>query len=363
MKFLLLFLILIHGLIHLMGFTKAFGFAHTQQLTKNISVFTGMIWLLTAILFSITVILLLLDKNVWPYVAMTAAVISQILIFNSWQDAKFGTIANVIILLVAIINISSSTFYQRYQKDVASCLGQQKNIALNEILTEQDIVGLPIPVQKYLRYTRSLGQPKVSHFRVDFEGKIRKNDKSEWMPFNSEQYNFIDKPYRLFFMKAVMKHLPVAGYHAYKDGKAMMDIRLLSLIKVQYKDGPEMDEAETVTFFNDMVVMAPPTLIDPKIQWLETKGNEVRASFTNKKVTIEARLFFNDEGQLTNFISDDRYAEDAGKKLPWSTPVSEYKEINGYKLPATADAVYSYPEGDVVYGTFYVRKVIYNNTK
>lgn len=30
------------------------------------------------------------------------------------------------------------------------------------------------------------------------------------------------------------KGLPVAGYHHFKNGKAVMDIRLLSLFKVQY---------------------------------------------------------------------------------------------------------------------------------
>ena len=55
-----------------------------------------------------------------------------------------------------------------------------------------------------------------------------------------------------------------------------MDIRLLSFLKVQYQDGPEMDLAETVTF-ND-VLHGATTLIDRRIQWLDD-NHLVQASF------------------------------------------------------------------------------------
>lgn len=107
---------------------------------------------------------------------------------------------------------------------------------------------------------------------------------------------------------------------------------LFSLFKVQYQDGAEMDMAETVTFFNDMCCMGPATLIDKRINWLEIDNNEVKASFTNNNITIYAWLYFNDIGELENFNSNDRYDYNAGKKVPWSTPLKDYEEVNGYKL-------------------------------
>jgi hypothetical protein len=180
------------------------------------------------------------------------------------------------------------------------------------------------------------------------------------MPFTSQQYNFMQIPTRLFFMKAVMKNLPVAGYHCFKNGKASMDIRLMSLFKVQFQDGPEMDLSETVTFFNDMCCLAPATLIDKRIKWLEVDGNKVNASFTNNNITVSAWLYFNDEGALINFSSQDRYSSDAGKKLPWATPLKDYQQINGYKVMQNAETIYSYPDRDLCYGTFELVSVKYN---
>jgi hypothetical protein len=109
-----------------------------------------------------------------------------------------------------------------------------------------------------------------------------------------------------------------------------------------------------------MCVLAPPTLIDKRIKWLEVGSNKVKASFTNNKFTVSAWLYFNDKGELINFISDDRYAGDTRKQYPWSTPLKDYNEINGYKLMGNAETIYSYPNGDLVYGTFKLIGIKYN---
>ena len=167
-------------------------------------------------------------------------------------------------------------------------------------------------------------------------------------------------------MKATMKHLPVVGYHCFKEGHVSMDIRLFSLFKVQYQAGKEMDKAETVTFFNDMCCMAPATLIDPRITWGAIESNKVKATFTNNAISISAWLYFNEEGALVNFISEDRYAvseNNTVKQTPWSTPIKDHRIINGLRLGGYADAIYHYPEGDLIYGTFKIVNIEYNCKK
>lgn len=106
--------------------------------------------------------------------------------------------------------------------------------------------------------------------------------------------------------------------------------------------------------------MAPPTLIDKRIKWLEVEGNKVKASFTNNNITVSAWLYFNEKGELINFISENRYAADGGKQLPWATPLKDHQNINGYKLMKNAEAIYSYPDRDLCYGIFKLVRVQYN---
>ncbi len=355
-------LIFLHGAIHLMGFLKAFKLAQIEQLTAGISKISGMFWLLAFILFMTSGIAYLVKVDLWFILTFIAVLLSTILIITVWQDAQFGIIANVIILIIAIVGCGTLKFHGKYESDVKTGLKQTASVP-ESVLTEKDIEQLPEQVKNYIRYSGSIGKPKVNNFSLEFTGQIRKNEQSEWIPFTTVQYNFLDASKRLFFMKAVMKKLPVAGYHCFKNGEAFMDIRLFSLFRVQYQAGKHMGISETVTFFNDMCCMAPATLIDKRIKWLETDGNNIKADFTNNNIKISAWLYFNGKGELINFISDDRYAagdNNTMKRLRWSTPMKDVNEVDGYKLAKYAKAIYSYPEGDLCYGTFNLTHVEYN---
>ena len=362
MKYIFPVLLILHGAIHLMGFAKAFNYAAIENIHSTISKPVGLLWLLACALFVAAGIALLAKADWWHFIAFAAVLLSTVLIINIWNDAKFGTIVNIIILAAAITGYATANYYNWYQKEVQAGLSQTAALPVS-VLTEQDIAFLPEPVKNYIRYTGSVGKPKVENFKLEFTGQIRQDEKSAWMPFITEQYNFINTSTRLFFMKAVMKGLPVAGFHSFKNGDAFMDIRLLSLFKVQYQAGKEMGIAETVTFFNDMCCMAPATLIDKRITWLESDSSKVKAEFTNNGITVSAWLWFNEKGELYNFISDDRFAAGKNgsmKRIRWSTPMKNYREINGYKLASVAEAIYSYPEGDLCYGTFTLKQIKYN---
>jgi hypothetical protein len=186
------------------------------------------------------------------------------------------------------------------------------------------------------------------------------------MKLNSEQYDFLANPTRLFYLDAIMNQMPVAGFHCFKNSTAYMDIRLFSLLKVAYQSGYEMGISETVTFFNDMCVLTPAALIDKRITWVELERNKVKASFTNNGIIVTALLYFNEKGELVNFISEDRYALGENNSISrhtWSTPLREYKNIHGYKLASYAETIYTYPEGDFTYATFTLKNITYNISK
>jgi len=226
MRIVFLLIVLLHGLIHFMGFAKAFDYGNMVQFTKEISKPMGLLWLLTGLLFIVSAVLNLIKKDTWPILAIIAVLVSQILIFTVWKDAKFGTIANVIILLAAIIGFAMHNFENRYKKDVLFAMGTTN--FRDEIITEKNLETLPLQVQNYLRYVGVVGKPKIKNVKAMFEGEMRDKGK-DWFRFTSEQYNFFDSPTRLFFMKAKVSGLPTHGYHSYKENRARMLIKLLSL--------------------------------------------------------------------------------------------------------------------------------------
>ena len=124
--------------------------------------------------------------------------------------------------------------------------------------------------------------------------------------------------------------------------------------------GVEMDKAETVTLFNDMCLFAPAALIDKRILWQGIDSTSTRAIFSNGQNKITATLHFSAAGQLINFISDDRYAIGLMQQYRFSTPVKDYKLIDGRSVPTFGEAIWHYPDGLFVYGKFYLKHIAYN---
>ncbi|MBC8770039.1 hypothetical protein H4O18_18715 [Arenibacter sp. BSSL-BM3] len=359
MRIAVIIILVIHGLIHFVGFAKAFHLGDMAQFTKEISRPIGLLWLLTALLFLVTAIPILLKKDWWPILGISVVFLSQYLIFTVWADAKYGTIPNVIIFCVAIAGLGNLIFENSYKEDVISVMTDKSPV--NEVLTEKDLGPLPICVQKYLKYVGVVGKPKVINVRIVFEGEMRERGK-DWFHFRSEQYNFFGSPTRLFFMKAKVNGIPTSGYHKYNKDGASMRIKLLSLFPVVDIDKPQLYPTETVTFFNDLCLFAPAALIDDRITWEPIDLLSTKAIFTNNGTSISAILYFNEKGQLVNFVSNDRYSVSELKVFPFSTPASSYRDVNGYQLPTYGEAIWHYPEGEFVYGKFRVMDIDYNVT-
>jgi len=267
-----------------------------------------------------------------------------------------------VLLVVAGLYYKSKGLKKDYQGDVQQGLEQVRPLD-NSILTVDDTMHLPIPVQKYLAYTGVIGKERVQNVRVVSEGMFRPDPQKGLVPMVSEQYNFFEKPSRFYYIKLKMFGVPVVGVHSYKDAKASMRIKIASLIKVADAKGEIMNKAETVTVLNDMCLLAPASLIDNRIQWETIDPLTVKAIFTNNGVTISALLYFNETGEMINFVSNDRYLTTKGEEFRqarWSTPVSDYKDFNGVKLASYGEAVWNLPEGDYCYGQVNIKEVTCN---
>lgn len=163
MRIVFLVIVFIHGLIiHLLGFVKGFDFKEIKELTLPISKPMGLLWLTAAILFMIYGILYFTNNKYTWLVGLFAVIISQILVILFWNDAKFGTIPNLLILLISLVSLGSYLLKSEFTNKVNNDFSVN-NMLSTEILAESDIAHLPVVVQKYLYYTKSVGQPKVKN--------------------------------------------------------------------------------------------------------------------------------------------------------------------------------------------------------
>lgn len=98
-------LMVFHGFIHLLGFLKAFQIAEMEELKQPVTKQRGIFWLTAFILFLITAILYITQLWFWMIFAIISALLSQSLIITAWDDAKFGTIPNIFLILLLVLSI------------------------------------------------------------------------------------------------------------------------------------------------------------------------------------------------------------------------------------------------------------------
>jgi len=101
LRWVLVVVLALHGLVHFLGVAKGFGLAEVRQLTEPISRLGGVGWLAAGLAMLLTAGLLGASSPTWLWVAPVAAVLSQAMIVSSWSDAKAGTLFNVLLVVAA----------------------------------------------------------------------------------------------------------------------------------------------------------------------------------------------------------------------------------------------------------------------
>jgi hypothetical protein len=353
----------IHGILHLLGATKAFGWADVPQLRLPIAPGVGALWLVAAILLAGAAIGVARDAHWWWWAGLPGIVLSEGLIAQSWADARFGTLVNLVAavpLLLLAVDARPGSFRSRFTRDRDALLARPGHPT--PLVTEADLASLPPLMRTYLRRVGAVGRPRVRNLRVRFDARMRSSATSPWMPATATQFESFDPPARLFYMNATRGGVPLDIFHRYVDGAATFQVRIASLFPMVDKHGPVLTRAETVTLMNDIVVMAPAGVIDLPFTWATDGERSVLATFTNADNTVSARLSFDAAGDLVGFLSNDRTQEDSGRSrnVPWSTPITQYRDVDGIRIGSHGDANWVEPSGEWTYGSFDIRSIGYN---
>lgn len=274
---------------------------------------------------------------------------------------KNSLILTITMITLTACNSSTKMFQLKKTEEFA-----KQPLQAETLLSEQETTNLPDCIKKYLAYTGAIGKSKPQNVFIEFDADMYRKQGDKPMKSHSVQYNFYGEYSRLFLMKASKMGIPFRAMHIYRNNQASFQVKLADMIKVVDISGEELTKAETVTLLNDMCIFVPGILIDNRLTWNEIDSLSTKVTLTNGKFVVSAILYFSESGELINFISDDRYAlQDDGtlKQVRWETPISEYKEFEGRKIPTLGKTIWKYPEGDFTYGVFKLRIIKYNVSK
>jgi len=245
----------------------------------------------------------------------------------------------------------------QFMKEVAA-LGLTRDFDPGAPVSETDLIALPEPVQRYLRWMGVIGQSRDWSFRASFTGRFRRTPDERWMKCEAWQYNSRPVLARIFHLRIHFGGLvPVLGRDTYMNGRGRMLVKMLDLFTVADGKGEEFDIGELVTYLNDAVFIAPSMLLVPEVRWSPVDDHSFDVSLTDHGRTVTARVFTDTDGMPVNFSTTDRFCADPKdpKRLVrarWTTPIEEWRSIKGRQLWTRGQAVWDTPSGKFPYADF-----------
>ncbi|MFO7719058.1 MAG: DUF6544 family protein [Gillisia sp.] len=364
MKTAFLILLFLHGIIHVLGFLKAFHLAEIAQLYRPIPKALGILWLLCTILFLAVFLLLIYNRSWWPFFAIAAVILSQTLIIIFWQDAKFASVLNLVILLVSIPVLGDYHFDKMVQKEQEQLIANIPG-KIPENINEEDLAHLPGIVQKWMLNSGVVGTPEILSVRVKQKGEMKIKPNGTWMPFYAEQFFDVKNP--AFNWRANVKVFPgihLAGRDKFNDGEGAMQIKLLSLFNVVDEEKNEKVNSGTMLRFLGEICWFPSAALNRYISWEEIDATSAKGTFRLHNKAVSGLFTFNENGELKSFEAERFYgAGQDAKKEKWLIETISYKVFEGIKVPAVCHVTWKLPEGDFTWLKLELTTVDFNNPR
>lgn len=230
-----------------------------------------------------------------------------------------------------------------------------------DTVTADRIADLPAPVRRYMLYTGVLGQPWTRTAKVTYSGHFRMGANKPWMPIKAVQTYSTNPP--AFHWKAgfSIAGLPLMqGDDTYRGGHGHMFGKLAGIRTIFDARSDEMDQGTMIRYLNE-ITWFPIAYLSPFIQWQAVDDHCADVTFSDAGKSVSARMYFDDEGRMMNFVAR-RYREHDGHYTlnTWSTPMTAYGKMAGLNLPIRGIGVWNLPEGDLPYINIELKSVEYN---
>ncbi len=361
MRIAFLVLILIHGLIHLLGFAKGFGLKEVKELTLPISKPMGLIWLIATLLFLIFCVLYFINHKYAWLVGFAAVVTSQMLIILFWQDAKFGTLPNIAVLLVSLVAFGNYNFQKLIQLETSDILSQ--NIISSErIVSEDDTKDLPKPVQNWLKQSGIIGKPFINVGQVLQEAEIKlKPEQENWLNATAVQYSTIPEPAFIWTVDVKMNSLmSFHGRDKFEDGTGEMLIKLNALFNIVNEKGPKLDEGSLQRYLGEMVWF-PSLALSQYIAWQEINDTTAIATMDYKGTKGSGTFYFDSAGNFIKFSALRFQGNDPEtKRYEWVLLVEEYSTFEGITIPSKMTATWKLEHEDWTWLKLEIKDINYN---
>jgi len=346
MRTVLLILLFLHAAIHFIGTAKAFDWAKLEAFSQPVSKYAGLAWGLTGILLVLSTLLYASSARYWWMLGTVSLVLSQILILRFWSDARWGTLPNVLLLILIVLAFARFQFDRQSEK-LRSSLLSQATLDKSELTLTPDSL-LPAPVQRWLQYSGAADHPPIAQTTLTQDLRMRlKPDQEGWIPGQARQVFTTNPPAFIWTVDLRMPPgIPVSGRDQFRNGKGQMLIKPGGLFPVVDKQDVSQINSASLQRYLGEIVWFPTAARSPHIQWETIDEQRARATLTYGGTSDSGVFTFDETGDVVSFTAQ-RYKDNTpdAERVPWIIEIIETAAPAGLRIPVRARAHWELPEG------------------
>lgn len=271
-------------------------------------------------------------------------------------------ILTVILLAIIVLVIGNSSMKKLYVEEQKIMVNKDAKLD-KQVITEDMLTDLPIPLQNYLHFTGFIGQEMPMNAEVIWrDSEIKLSPDAGWMKLRTYQYNSVESPKRLAYMKGRMFGIPIEVREAVRGNHGNMLGKISGLFTIFNNSDSETVESGLFTILAE-APFVPGYIFADYITWEEIDEFTAIGRLQYGDFDITGTFFFNEKGEYISFVTQDRNYEkpDGGyEKKKWSVEVSDYREMEGLMVPTIVSATWHLQEGEYKYWEGTISHVHFN---
>lgn len=266
---------------------------------------------------------------------------------------SLGVAATGLLVAAVVGHIRNDRQTNRLVEALLADASSSETEAGRRVFRTDDLVGLPAPIQRYLRHVLKEGQPYVQTARMEQSGTFRGTPDAEWSPFRAVHHVTTVPPGFVWDATIDMVPLvPVRVVDAYQAGRGFLRARVGGLVTVSNPaPGAELDEGELLRYLAEAPLYPTAFLPGNGIAWTPIDDRAARATLEHEGTTASLVFHVNDRSEIEGVTGRRSYLKKDGSSefRPWRGYWRHYDVRNGMRVPLDGEVAWMHPEGEVSY--------------
>lgn len=257
-------------------------------------------------------------------------------------------------VMVAIALVYGSVRWQSATREMHARLEAARRPIAPRTYSPHELIGLPVPVQRYFHAVLKDGQPMVSAVRLEHSGTFNMSETGEqWRPFTSTQRVIPQRPgFDWEGRIAMMPGLSVRVHDAYIAGDGILHASLFGLVSlVNLRGTPEVAQGELMRFLAEAAWYPTALLPSQGVQWEAVDDTSAKATLKDGKLHLTLLFRFDNDGLIESVRAEARGRTVAGAVIstPWEGRWSNYELRDGMRIPVEGEVSWMLPGGPKPY--------------